>query len=349
MARAGSRPRIPLRSRPFAHEDASHAIPTSRPSGLQVSVLSLGSWVTYGNQVDTAAAREMLAAAMDAGVNFFDNAEVYARRRERASWARRSRARLAAPELRHLDQVLLGPRTTAQHEEHAEPQVPDAGDRRLARAARPRLRRPACSATAPTRTRRSRRRCGRCPTSIASGKALYWGTSRVGGRRDPRRVGHRRAPSPAQAGDGAAAVQPARTASASSSSTRGSTTTSASGSRPGARSRRGLLTGKYLDGIPAGQPRRARGHEWLQQELTDDAKNGAVRAARRHRRRPRLHARAARDRVVRAKNPHVSTRDHRRLEARRRCRRTSAALDVVAKLTPEVLARIDEITQPLAQ
>ena len=48
-------------------------------SGLQVSELSLGSWVTYHNQVGTAAAREMLAAAMDAGVNFFDNAEVYAR------------------------------------------------------------------------------------------------------------------------------------------------------------------------------------------------------------------------------------------------------------------------------
>jgi len=47
-------------------------------SGLQVSVLSLGSWVTYHNQVNTNAAREMLAAAMDAGMNFFDNAEAYA-------------------------------------------------------------------------------------------------------------------------------------------------------------------------------------------------------------------------------------------------------------------------------
>ncbi len=47
-------------------------------SGLQVSELSLGSWVTYHNQVDATAAREMLAAAMDAGVNFFDNAEAYA-------------------------------------------------------------------------------------------------------------------------------------------------------------------------------------------------------------------------------------------------------------------------------
>jgi len=47
-------------------------------SGLKVSELSLGSWVTYHNQVDTKSATEMLAAAFDAGVNFFDNAEVYA-------------------------------------------------------------------------------------------------------------------------------------------------------------------------------------------------------------------------------------------------------------------------------
>ncbi len=43
-----------------------------------MSELSFGSWVTYGNQVDTKAAVECMAAAWDAGVNFFDNAEVYA-------------------------------------------------------------------------------------------------------------------------------------------------------------------------------------------------------------------------------------------------------------------------------
>ena len=47
-------------------------------TGLQLSALSLGSWVTYHNQVDTKAAVEMMAAAFDAGVNFFDNAEGYA-------------------------------------------------------------------------------------------------------------------------------------------------------------------------------------------------------------------------------------------------------------------------------
>ena len=48
-------------------------------SGLQVSELSLGSWITYHNQVDTHAATEMLAAGFDAGINFFDNAEIYAK------------------------------------------------------------------------------------------------------------------------------------------------------------------------------------------------------------------------------------------------------------------------------
>ena len=48
-------------------------------SGLKVSELSFGSWVTYGAQVDTKSAVECMAAAWDAGVNFFDNAEVYAR------------------------------------------------------------------------------------------------------------------------------------------------------------------------------------------------------------------------------------------------------------------------------
>jgi voltage-dependent potassium channel beta subunit len=47
-------------------------------SGLQISELSFGSWVTYGNQLNRHAASEVMAAAFDAGVNFFDNAEVYA-------------------------------------------------------------------------------------------------------------------------------------------------------------------------------------------------------------------------------------------------------------------------------
>ena len=47
--------------------------------GVQVSVLSFGSWVSFGPQLAGDLARETLAVAYDAGMNFFDNAEVYAR------------------------------------------------------------------------------------------------------------------------------------------------------------------------------------------------------------------------------------------------------------------------------
>ncbi len=46
-------------------------------SGLQVSALSFGSWVTFGSQIDDQIAADCMHAAHDAGVNFFDNAEVY--------------------------------------------------------------------------------------------------------------------------------------------------------------------------------------------------------------------------------------------------------------------------------
>ncbi len=47
-------------------------------AGLQVSAFSFGSWVTFGDQLDTGLAKDCLAAAREAGVNFFDNAEAYA-------------------------------------------------------------------------------------------------------------------------------------------------------------------------------------------------------------------------------------------------------------------------------
>lgn len=47
-------------------------------AGVKVSELSLGAWVTYGNQFGVKEAKEIMTAAFDAGVNFFDNAEAYA-------------------------------------------------------------------------------------------------------------------------------------------------------------------------------------------------------------------------------------------------------------------------------
>ena len=48
-------------------------------SGLQISRLSLGSWLTFGKQIDNSIAENLMQLAYDNGVNFFDNAEIYAR------------------------------------------------------------------------------------------------------------------------------------------------------------------------------------------------------------------------------------------------------------------------------
>lgn len=48
-------------------------------TGLQLSVLSYGSWVTFAKQVDDSASDKLMSLAYDNGVNFFDNAEVYSR------------------------------------------------------------------------------------------------------------------------------------------------------------------------------------------------------------------------------------------------------------------------------
>ena len=68
-------------------------------SGLQVSVLSLGSWLTFGKQVGDNVAERLMDVAYDHGVNFFDNAEIYARGKseivmgeilKKRNWARSS-------------------------------------------------------------------------------------------------------------------------------------------------------------------------------------------------------------------------------------------------------------------
>ncbi|MCB0782014.1 MAG: aldo/keto reductase, partial [Flavobacteriales bacterium] len=48
-------------------------------SGLQVSELSLGSWLTFGKQIGDPIAEKLMRTAYEGGINFFDNAEIYAR------------------------------------------------------------------------------------------------------------------------------------------------------------------------------------------------------------------------------------------------------------------------------
>ena len=47
-------------------------------TGLKVSEISLGAWLTFGNQIDDEIAKNLVQAAFEQGLNFFDNADVYA-------------------------------------------------------------------------------------------------------------------------------------------------------------------------------------------------------------------------------------------------------------------------------
>jgi aryl-alcohol dehydrogenase-like predicted oxidoreductase len=131
-------------------------------AGLQVSELSLGSWITYANQVNADAAVEMMAAAFDAGVNFFDNAEAYAGGRSEVVMGEALR-RLGWPRLNYVCRRSssggLRRRQYRQPQEHAEPQVPDAGHRRLAAALRPRAHRHRVLPPARPEHARRERRC----------------------------------------------------------------------------------------------------------------------------------------------------------------------------------------------
>ena len=112
-------------------------------TGLKVSVLSFGSWVTFGTQVDTDPGQGLPHRRPRRRRELLRQRRGLRRRRVRADHGPgHRRARVAPLVLRDLHQDLLGHPRRRQHAEHAQPQVPAAGHRRLARAAGPRLRRP---------------------------------------------------------------------------------------------------------------------------------------------------------------------------------------------------------------
>ena len=134
-------------------------------AGLKVSVLSFGSWVTFGPQLAGSLAEDCLAAAYDAGVNFFDNAEAYsAGESERImgeaiaslGWPRHTYVLSTKLFWGLHDSVNM--RNTLNRKYLAQ-----AIDGSLG-APRTRLRRPRLLPPTRPRDTRSRRRCGPCPT-----------------------------------------------------------------------------------------------------------------------------------------------------------------------------------------
>ena len=158
-------------------------------SGLQVSVLSFGSWVTFGPQLDRRPGRRLPGRRLRRRRQLLRQRRGLRRRASPSgSWARPSPAGLAPPQLRRVHQAVLGP-----------PRRPSTCATRstASTCSRPSTARSSASgstsstsssATAPTPRRRSRRRCGPCRTSSAAARRST-GAPRSGRRRRSARPG----------------------------------------------------------------------------------------------------------------------------------------------------------------
>jgi voltage-dependent potassium channel beta subunit len=307
-------------------------------SGLKVSELSLGSWVSYGNQMGTDLACECMAAAHDAGVNFFDNAEVYANGKAEVIMGEALR-RLGWRRASYLVSTKLywglhdGPneKNTLNRK-----YLLQAIDGALSRLGLEYVDLVFCHRADPDTP--IEETVWAMHDIVSAGKALYWGTSEW------------------TAGEIAAAWQIAERhhlhkpvmeqpqynllhrervekeyARLYEDIGLGTTTWSPLAS--------GLLTGKYNDGVPAGSRATLKGYEWLAERLTDPARVAVAR---------RLAPLAAELSCTLAqlslawclKNPRVSTVITGASRAAQ-VAENMRALEVVPRLTPDVMARID--------
>jgi voltage-dependent potassium channel beta subunit len=309
-------------------------------SGLKVSELSFGSWVTYGNQLSTSTARECMAAAYDAGTNFFDNAEVYAKGQSETIMGEA----LHKLGWRRSSYIVSTKFFWGLHEGPNEKNtlnrkyLRQAIDGSLARLKLDYVDLVFCHRPDPETP--IEETVWAMHDMIQTGKALYWGTSewaadeiatawQIAARhhlhqpvteqpqynlfhRD--RVEREYARLYADLGLGTTIWSPLAS---------------------------GLLTGKYNDGVPPDSRAAVKGYEWLAERILDPARLRQVRAlvpiAR------DLNCTLAQMSLAWClKNPHVSTvitgasRPAQVVE-------NMKAQDVVGKLTPEVLAKIEAV------
>ena len=307
-------------------------------SGLKLSALSLGSWVTFKFQVGEDTAYEIMKTAYDAGVNFFDNAEAYASGQSetimgatlnRAGWRRAS----YAVSTKFFWGLNAGPNEKNTLNRKYLMQAIDGSLRRLQMdyvdlvfCHRPDPETPVEETV------------WAMNDIVASGKALYWGTSEWPAEqiRQAWQIAerhHLRKPQMEQPQynllwrdrvekeyeplyDGIGL---------------GTTIWSPLAS--------GLLSGKYNDGIPAGTRAALKEYAWIQNAVTDPARVGKAR---------KLAPIAAGLGVTMAqlalawclKNPHVSTVITGASRAEQ-VQENLKALDVVDALTPDVMAEIE--------
>ena len=168
-------------------------------SGLKVSVLSFGSWVTFGTQLVHRRAEECMSAAYESGVNFFDNAEAYAGGDAERIMGETIR-RLGWPRHSYVISTKLywGLHGTVNMQNTLNRKYLMQGiDGSLSRLGMDYVDILYCHRPDPETP--VEETVWALSDIVSAGKALYWGTSEWPAEAIPRCVGHRRSPSSAQA------------------------------------------------------------------------------------------------------------------------------------------------------
>jgi len=309
-------------------------------SGLKVSELSFGSWVTFGTQLGVDLARECMAAAYGAGVNYFDNAESYAHGQseivmgkalKELGW-RRGSYLVSTKFFWGLDD---GPneKNTLNRK-----RLLEAIDGSLTRLQLDYVDLVFCHRPDPNTP--IEETVWAMHDIVSRGKALYWGTSEWSAAEimEAWQIAdkhHLHKPTMEQPQYNMFNRQKVEQEFARLYQDIGLGTTTWSPLASG------MLTGKYLDGLPADSRANLKDYEWLKKAVTDPDRISKVKEL----------ASIAADLGVSMtqmalawclKNPHVSTviTGASRVE---QVRENMGASGVVEKLTPEVMTRIDEV------
>jgi voltage-dependent potassium channel beta subunit len=309
-------------------------------SGLQVSELSIGSWVTYGSQVDRSLARESLAAARDAGINFFDNAEGYAHGQseeimgaalKELGWSRGS----YVVSTKFFWGLHEGPN---QHHTLNRKYLLDAIDGSLKRFQLDYVDLVFCHRPDPNTP--IEETVWAMSDMVTRGKALYWGTSewsadeiRSAWEIAERHHLHKPVMEQPQYNLFNRNRVENEYRRLYEDIGLGLTTWSPLAS--------GLLTGKYRDGVPADSRAQLKGYDWLRGALTDADKNAIV--AKLAEFAAGLGCTVGQLAIAWAlKNPHVSTVIT-GASSVAQLKENMVAREVAAKITPEIKAQIEAI------
>jgi len=312
-------------------------------SGLQVSVLGFGSWVTFGEQIGNDSALECMQVARQAGVNFFDNAESYAGgKSEQVMGA--ALAELGWPRYSYVltTKVFWGI--------HEEVNMRNTLNRKyLMQAIDGSLERLGVSFVdilychRPDPATPVEETVWAMSDIVASGKALYWGTSEwsadeIRAAAEIAERHHLRKPVAEQPQYNLLARQRVEKEYARLYQDIGLGITSFSPLASG------LLTGKYIDGMPEGSRASLPGYQWLQQNILNPERSAKAKELK------AIADEVGCDMAQLAiawcvRNPDVSTVILGASKADQ-LRSNLAALDVLALITDDVAARLDALSPP---